>query len=82
MTYKIDLENITIYKNDATNFGAELLRLVMKADLAGRGSPRYGAIPQPLPRRWGRSGAIAPGWWRMTSREYLFTPDKDMIYTR
>lgn len=28
MSYKVDLENITIYKNDATNFGTQLLRLV------------------------------------------------------
>ena len=34
MSYKVDLENITVYKNDATNFGTQLLRLVMKADMA------------------------------------------------
>lgn len=33
MSYQVDLENITIGKNDATNFGSGLLRLVMKADL-------------------------------------------------
>lgn len=33
MSYKIDLENITVHGNDHTNFGTELLRLVMKADL-------------------------------------------------
>ena len=33
MSYKVDLENITVYKDDATNFGSQLLRLVMKADL-------------------------------------------------
>jgi hypothetical protein len=33
LSYKIDLENITVYKDDATNFGSGLLRLVIKADL-------------------------------------------------
>jgi hypothetical protein len=34
MSYQTDLENITKYKDDATNFGAQVLRLVMKADLS------------------------------------------------
>ncbi len=36
MSYKIDLENITKFKDDPTNFGALLLRLVMKADWHNR----------------------------------------------
>ncbi len=33
MSYQEDIENMTTGKKDATNFGAILLRLILKADL-------------------------------------------------
>lgn len=32
MSYQIDMENVVIGRNNATNFGAWLLRLILKAD--------------------------------------------------
>ncbi|GAI12486.1 unnamed protein product [marine sediment metagenome] len=36
MSLKIDLENIVEGKNDATNFAAQLMRVVFKADEANK----------------------------------------------
>lgn len=36
MSLKIDLENIVEGKNDATNFSAQLMRIVFKADRANK----------------------------------------------
>lgn len=36
MSLKIDLENIVRGKNDATNFSAQLMRIVFKADLTNK----------------------------------------------
>lgn len=40
MSLKIDLENIVEGKNDATNFSAQLMRVVFKADFANKGKLR------------------------------------------
>ncbi len=59
MSYKVDLENITVYKNDATNFGSELLRLVMKADLNNLRLLRH-SFPNAVKtvEEWRRTGEI------------------------
>ncbi|MDD5701383.1 MAG: hypothetical protein PHU23_04955 [Dehalococcoidales bacterium] len=59
MSYKVDLENITVYKNDATNFGSQLLRLVMKADLANKARLRE-AFPNAVKtvEVWHQTGEI------------------------
>ncbi len=36
MPLKIDLENIVEGKNDATNFSAQLMRIVFKADIINK----------------------------------------------
>ncbi len=36
MSYKEDMKNVIVKSKDATNFGALLLRLTMKADLHNR----------------------------------------------
>lgn len=36
MSLKIDLENIVEGKNDATNFSAQLMRIVFKADIINK----------------------------------------------
>lgn len=36
MSYKIDLDKIVNGKNDATNFSAQLMRIVLKADVANK----------------------------------------------
>lgn len=36
MSYKIDLDNIVNGRNDATNFSAQLMRIVMKSDMRNR----------------------------------------------
>lgn len=40
MSLQIDLENIVDGKNDATNFAAQLMRVVFKADSANKGRLR------------------------------------------
>ena len=44
MPLKIDLENIVEGKNDATNFSAQLMRVVFKADVVNK-AKLYTAYP-------------------------------------
>jgi len=59
LSYKIDLENITEHGNDHTNFGTEMLRLVMKADLLNMALLRH-SFPNAVKtvEEWRETGEI------------------------
>jgi hypothetical protein len=83
LSYKVDLENITVGKNDATNFGSGLLRLVMKADLSNMRLLRQ-AFPNAVKtvEEWRRTGEIPDLAYDGMESPRVKTPEEKELFRK